>query len=77
MHWTMLMTSRKFILLASRGEKLQHLKITSKALVHSAADAYDKKSEVTTHATRNAYSQGLDIYDPVEYLMMDMILTPT
>ena len=39
-----------------------------KALVHSAADAYDKNSKATTHATRNAYSHGLDIYDPVEYL---------
>ena len=39
-----------------------------KALVHSAADAYDKKSRVKKCATSNAYSHDIDIYDPVAYL---------
>ena len=39
-----------------------------KALVHSAADVYDKKSRAKKHATHTAYSHDLDAYDPVEYL---------
>ena len=37
-------------------------------LVHSAADAYDKKSGVKECATRNAYSHDIDAHDPVDYL---------
>ena len=38
-----------------------------KALVHSTADAYDKKSRAKKCATHNAYSHNLDIYNPVGY----------
>ena len=39
-----------------------------KALVHSAADVYDKKSRVKKRTTHNAYSHDIDVYDPVDYL---------
>ena len=39
-----------------------------KALVHSAADAYGKKSGVKKCAAHNAYSHDIDVYDPVAYL---------
>ena len=39
-----------------------------KALVHSTADAYDKKSGAKKCATCNAYSHDLDVSDPVDYL---------
>ena len=39
-----------------------------KALVHSAADEYDKMSRAMKHATRNAYSHDLDAYNPVDHL---------
>ena len=39
-----------------------------KALVHSSADAYNKKSGVKKCATCNKYSHDIDVYDPVDYL---------
>ena len=60
MHWTMLMTSRKFVLSATRWEK--HWYTLLQMHMH------DEKSKLTTHATHNAYSHGLDVHDPVEYL---------
>ena len=39
-----------------------------KALVHSAADAYDKKSGAKKCVTCNAYSHDIDIYDPVDHI---------
>ena len=59
------MTSRKFV-----SQQMGKAMIFEdyKALVHCAADAYDKKSKATTRATCNAYSYDLDIYDLVEYL---------
>ena len=38
-----------------------------KALLHSVADTYDKKSQAKKHATHNAYSHDIDIYNPVYY----------
>ena len=39
-----------------------------KVLVHSTADAYNKKSRAKKHATCSAYSHDIDVYNPVDYL---------
>ena len=38
-----------------------------KALVHSVADAYDKRSRAKEWATHNAYSHDIDVYNPVDF----------
>ena len=42
--------------------------VSQQTLVHSAADAYDKKSGAKKHATHKAYSHDFDVYNSIDYL---------